>query len=266
MCRGFQQNERHRPLKIKAFYILISIHSKTKKHAFLPDSLTLHYLPRINGSPLEINGSMIRPDSPAFVTLYRVVSNNEGLHGEIKAVTYGSREKVRVSEGVRFEVYLKEEKVVKGGYRKDEGGEWKMECRCGLEGDNDNYMVDFVKDLEVSVAAEDGGEVVVMRREKVVMKRRKRRRCFEGLLEEIPEQISEGEEVEEEEEGCCCCCAGVDDDGLTAEDGGDVVELEVEGVMRWAVDVGIWAMCLGVGVGYLVSKASSKSLRRRLIL
>nr|GEZ19632.1 NADP-specific glutamate dehydrogenase [Tanacetum cinerariifolium] len=87
----------------------------------------------------------------------------------------------------------------------------------------------------------------------VYLKRRKRRRCFEGLLEEIPEQMSEGDEVEEE---CCCCCD-------CGGGGGDaVVEADVEGV-RWAVDVGIWVMCLGVGVGYLVSKASSKSLRRR---
>lgn len=248
MCRGFQQSERDRLLKIKAFYLSLSL-SNTPKH--LPDSLTLHYLPRINGSPLEINDSVFRPDSPAFLTLYRVVSDDDIRLSKTSSVMYGSRERVRVSEGVRFEVYLREEKVVKGGFRKDEEGEWKMECRCGLEGEM--VVVEEVKKVEVCVAAE--GEVEVMR-ETVV--RRKRGRCFEGL-EEIPEQQSEGEEVEE----YCCDCGGEEvEEEAEAEDGGEV-EVEVEGV-RWAVDVGIWVMCLGVG--YLVSKASSKSLRRRRLM
>ncbi|KVH95287.1 uncharacterized protein LOC112527584 [Cynara cardunculus var. scolymus] len=250
MCRGFQQTERDRLLKIKAFYLSLSF-SNTPKH--LPDSLTLHYLPRINGSPLEINDSVFRPDSPAFLTLYRVVSDDDIRLGK-RSVMYGSRERVRVSEGVRFEVYLREEKVVKGGFRKDEEGEWKMECRCGLEGE----MVVEVKKVEVCVAVE--GEVEVMRETVEMVVRRKRGRCFERL-EEIPEQQSEGEDVEMEEGVCCCCC---DCGGGEAENGGEVeVEVEVEGV-RWAVDVGIWVMCLGVG--YLVSKASSKSLRRRRLL
>ncbi|KAL4570601.1 hypothetical protein LXL04_026259 [Taraxacum kok-saghyz] len=254
MCRGFQESEKDRLLKIKAFYLSLSL-PKTPKH--LPDSLTLHYLPRINGGPLEINGSVIRPDAPAFVTLYRVVCDRKGK----RSVMYGSREVVRVSEGVRFEVYLREEKVVKGGFRKDEGGEWKMECRCGLVGE---MVVPEVKDVEVCVAAEGEGEVEVMTEKVEMVVRRKRGRCFEGL-EEIPEQRSEGEEVEEY---CCCCgeCGGEDDEAEEEEeDGGGEVEAEVEGV-RWAVDVGIWVMCLGVGVGYLVSKASSKNFRRRRLL
>ncbi|KAI3727798.1 hypothetical protein L6452_16418 [Arctium lappa] len=248
MCRGFQQTERDRLLTIKSFYLTLSL-STTPKHD-LPDSLTLHYLPRINGTPLEINDSLFRPDSPAFLTLYRLFSNNDHKSSKT-SVTYGSREKVRVSEGVRFEVYLTEEKVVKGGFRKDEEGEWKMECRCGLEGEV--VAAAEVKKVEVCVAVE--GEVEAMRETVEMVVRRKRGRCFEGLLEEIPEQWSEGEEVEEG--GCCCCECGGDE---VVEDGGEV---EVEGV-RWAVDVGIWVVCLGVG--YLVSKASSKSLRRRRLL
>ncbi|GKB18613.1 hypothetical protein Tco_0852536, partial [Tanacetum coccineum] len=217
-----------------------SISKPPKKH--LPESVTLHYLPRINGGPLEVNGSMTRPDSPAFVTLYRVVS------GKGDDVVYGSRDKVKVSEGVRFEVYLREDKVVKGSFRKDEGGEWKMECKCGLEMENGD-----VRDVEVCVVLDD--DVALKQTVEMVVKRRKRGRCFEGLLEEIPEQMSEGVEVEEE---CCCCC----ECGGGGGGGDEVVEADVEGV-RWAVDVGIWVMCLGVGVGYLVSKASSKSLIRR---
>lgn len=187
-----------------------------------------------------MNGSGVKPDVPVFVTLYRVV-------GEGKVV-YGSRERVKVSEGVRFEVYVKEEKVVKGGFRKDGGGGWRMECRCGLEGEGGGVVV---KEVEVVVAAEEEEEGVMREKVEMVVRRRKRR-CFVGL-EEIPEQESEEEVVGE----CCCCeCAG--GGGEEEEDGG--CEVEVEGV-RWAVDVGIWVVCLGVG--YLVSKASSKSVRRR---
>ena len=237
MCRGFQHiDQRDRLLKIKAFYLKLSL-SKTSKP--IPDSLTLHYLPRINGSPLEINDSVFRPDSPAFLTLYRVVSDDDRItrSGKSKkSVTYGSREKVRVSEGVRFEVYLREEKLVKGGFRKDDEGEWKMECKCALEGE---AVAVEVKDVEVCVAAEGGGEVAAMKEKVEMVVRRKRGRCFKGL-EEIPEQRREGEE--EVEEYCCCCDSG---GGEAAEDGGDV---EVEGV-RWAVDVGIWVVCLVVWGG-----------------
>ncbi|KAK9059364.1 hypothetical protein SSX86_021984 [Deinandra increscens subsp. villosa] len=253
MCRGFQpinDQTQQRLFKIKSFHLILSLSKPPKS---LPDSLTLHYLPRITGGPLEVNGSVIRPDVAVFVTLHRVVGGEGG-------VVYGSRERVRVSEGVRFEVYVKEEKVVKGGFRKDGGGGWRMECRCGLEGEGGGDRV-VVKGVEVVVAEEEEEEGVVMREKVEMVVRRRKRRCFEGL-EEIPEQESE----EEEEVECCCCdCGGGGGGGGEEEEGGGEVEVEVEveGV-RWAVDVGIWVVCLGVG--YLVSKASSKRLRRRRLL
>ncbi|CAK9169321.1 unnamed protein product [Ilex paraguariensis] len=251
MCRGFQHSERER-LNIKAFYIYISAPTT---HTALPDSLTLYYLPRINGSPLEIDDSKIRPDSPGFVTLHRVVSSQAVENGAV----FGSRERVRASEGVRFEVYLREDKVLKGNFRKDEGDEWKMECKCGLE--NEIVGVE-VREMEVCVAVD--GQAVGMMTEKVemVVQRKRRGRCFVGL-EEIPEEREL--ECESEGENCCCCCG---EEREKASDGGDSeegmeVEMEIEGV-RWAVDVGIWVVCLGMG--YLVSKASSKRLRRRRLL
>ncbi|KAL8196304.1 hypothetical protein R6Q57_025304 [Mikania cordata] len=240
MCRGFQQiDQSQRLFKIKSFHIILSL---SKPFKSLPESLTLHYLPRITGGPLEINGSVVRPDVPVFVTLYRLVTDDGRL-------VYGSRERVRVSEGVRFEVYVKEDKVVKGGFRKDGGGEWRMECRCGLDEGGDR----LVNAVEVVVVAEDGGggEVALIREVEMVVRRK--RMCFEGL-EEIPEQESEEEEVDVE---CCCCECGGD-----VTDDGDC-EVEVEGV-RWAVDFGILVVCLGVG--YLVSKASSKRVMRRRFL
>ncbi|KAI3469129.1 hypothetical protein Pfo_025792 [Paulownia fortunei] len=240
MCRGFPQNERER-LKIKAFYTQLSAPcSKNRTH--LPDCLTLHYLPRINGSPMEINGSNIRPDSHAFLTLHRVLSKESS-----RGIIYASRERVAVCEGVRFEIYVGDVKVLKGIFRKDEGENWKMECKL-------DDVVEGVKDAEVSVAAE--GQTAAMS-EKVEMvadgRRRRRRKCCE--LEEIPEEREEGEFGSEM---CRCCDCG----GEKGIDGRDYeMEVEMEGV-RWALDVGIWVVCLGVG--YLVSRASSsKRLRRK---
>nr|GMD07456.1 uncharacterized protein LOC109165784 [Ipomoea batatas] len=60
MCKGFLENGPE-CLKLRAFYIHLSVSTARKA---LPQSLTLHYLPRIDGGALEINGSKIRPDAP----------------------------------------------------------------------------------------------------------------------------------------------------------------------------------------------------------
>jgi hypothetical protein len=96
------------------------------------------------------------------------------------------------------------------------------------------------------------------------VERRKKSRRGCDRLEVIPE---EREVVEDEPDGGCCCSDG---EGRRTY-GGDLeewcgpdcekVEMELEGV-RWAIDVGVWVVCLGVG--FMVSRASAKSLRRLL--
>ncbi|KAL0305619.1 UNVERIFIED_CONTAM: hypothetical protein Sradi_5979200 [Sesamum radiatum] len=246
MCRGFQQNERER-LKIKAFSTRLSAScSKNKPH--LPDFLTLHYLPRINGSLLEINGSNLRPDSPAFVTLHRVLSSESS-----RGAVYASKERVAVCEGVKFEIYVGDVKVLKGIFRKDEVEKWKIDCKL-------DDFVEGVDDAEVLVAPEGPAAVMSEKMEMVgdLQRRRQRRRhkCCE--LEEIPEEREEGELGSD----VCRCCECSGEEGIEGGDYHDMeVEMEIEGV-KWAVDVGIWVVCLGVG--YLVSRASSsKRLRRK---
>ena len=252
MCRssdyyhGYQSNGRDR-LRIRGFFVRFSGLDTRKP---IPESLTLLYLPRINDNVLEVDGSTIRPDSPAFVTLHRVVSAKTRSENE---VIFGSRERVRANEAVRFEVYLRDEKVLKGIFRKGEGSEWKLECKCAIESEV------RVTEAEVHVAVE--GHVAMNEKVEMVVKnsnRRTKKKC--ARLEEIPEEREEQEE-ESESDGCCRCC-GEEESG---SDGGDLredytVEMDVEGV-RWAVDMGIWVMCFGLG--FLVSKASVKSLRRR---
>jgi hypothetical protein len=245
MCRstdyhGFQSNDRDRRLRIRAFFVRFSGLDPVRKP--LPDSATLLYLPRINEQALDVDGSSVRPDSPAFVTLHRVVKSRT-REGE---AVFGSREPVRAGEGVRFEVYLREERVVKGIFRKDEGQEWKLECKCAVESESANEA----DVAEVYVAVE--GHVAMSEKvDMVVRRRRKRRGC--GGLEEIPEEREEGIEPDV---GCCRC-----GEGESGSDGGDLQdEMDMEGV-RWAVDLGIWVMCLGVG--FLVSKASLRRMKGR---
>lgn len=245
MCRSpdFERYVEKESLKVKAFFVRFT---GLPTREFLPDSLTLLYPPRINEAAFELDGSKIRPDSPAFVTLYRVVKGGD--------VIYGSRERVRVWEGIRFEVYMSEERVIKGIFRKEEVDKWKLECECEMEEEGA---------AEVVVAAE--GHVATATMARKHRRRRKQRVGFE-CLEEIPEEREEGRESDGGVCFCTCSGGGESDDRegeweeveWTAE-----MESETEG-MGWAVDLGIWVMCLGVG--YLVSKASTKTLtsgRRR---
>ncbi|KAL0016096.1 hypothetical protein SO802_003165 [Lithocarpus litseifolius] len=251
MCRssdyyhGYQSNGRDR-LRIRGFFVRFSGLDTRKP---IPKSLTLLYLPRINDNVLEVDGSKIRPDSPAFVTLHRVVNAKTRSENE---VIFGSRERVRANEAVRFEVFLRDEKVLKGIFRKGEGSEWKLECKCAIESEV------RVTEAEVHVAVE--GHVAMNEKVEMVVKNSYTRTKKCARLEEIPEEREEQEE-ESESDGCCRCC-GEEESG---SDGGDLkedctVEMDVEGV-KWAVDMGIWVMCFGLG--FLVSKASVKSLRRR---
>ncbi|GAB2300810.1 hypothetical protein Dimus_034843 [Dionaea muscipula] len=246
-------------LDIKTFYLKLaySLPSSTSPNSHhqsdsppppLPNSLTLVYLPRINGSPLEINGFSIRPDAPGFVTLHRVIvgdpmgTNMIGDDGIINYYycVFGTRDWVRVGEGVAFQVYVGEERVLKGTFRRSSGGGdqccssscWSMGCRwCILEMRENIGGADQVKEAQVCVAAEEGGKqrklqvairekVKVKVKVKVAAKRHRRWRCrgFQGvLLEDIPEGREMDTDTDTDTEPssvgngrrhCCCCCTG----------------------------------------------------------
>lgn len=110
-----------------------------------------------------------------------------------------------------------------------------------------------MREVEVCFTSEND----VVMREKVVAKKRRFCRKFEVALEDIPE--------ERECDVCSCCCDEIVDrsDGGDDDDVDDMMKMEMEGV-KWAVDVGIWVVCLGVG--FLVSRASARKLRQRKFL
>lgn len=224
-CHGVFHKERDR-MRFRAFYILLSV--SMPKNA-VPETLTLLYLPRINGTFLEINGAKIRPESAAYVALHRVRCAE-------KHAVFASTDRARVCEGVRFEVYAKEERVLKGIFRKDEEDLWKLDCQSAMEKDLG------ISEAEVGVAGERCG--VVKERVEMVARRRNRRGWFG--LEEIPE------EREIDFDGCDCGETGMESDGEDSEEEKDRTvqmeeQLNMEGV-RWAVDLGFWVMCLGVGI------------------
>lgn len=174
-------------------------------------------------------------------------------------MVFASREPVRASDGVRFEVYYREEKVLKGIFRKDgdsDGDMWVLDCKCALESDVVGLKV---SEAEVHMAVE--GDVAITRRVSF-----KRKRCGKGFtgLEEIPEETEMEVELDGYDCSCSCGYSEIEFDGGDSKEGcvGEIDELDMEGV-RWVVDVGIWVMCLGVGL--LVSKVSAKTLRRARI-
>ncbi|XP_073002240.1 uncharacterized protein [Typha latifolia] len=240
---GYRDSDR---LKICAFYLRLSLFGGEGKR--LPETLTLVYLPWMEGGAVEVNGSKVRAGSPAIVALHRVRST-----GKKSGALFASMDRIQAREGVRFVAHVGEEEVVRGVFRRGGGGGgWRMECRS------------TATEAEVWVA-EESGEVMRMKAEVGSRKEKRRMSGFCSRLEDIPE----------EEEGSDCCCEGREEkeeedeeEGweMVRSDGGEWEEgkggLEMEGV-RWAVDVGLWVVCLGVGL--LVSKASSTSLMRKLI-
>lgn len=248
---------------MKGFNLVFDLAHKSCVTTF-PDSLTLHYLPRINGTHLEVNHSIIKPDVPAFLTLHRVVGPLSDT-----SVCFASREKVKASQGARFEVFYGDVRVLKGFFRKDWDDTWKMECSCGLECSSAGRILqEIVKKAEVSVVAEGG--VAMTETVEIVAKRRRRKLLKGGALEEIPEETEYCNDFDDDEfcsnSSGCCCCEELGESESESESCGDeeiaaVAAEEVEGEGSWAVEVGIWVMCLGVGL--LVSRASSKRLLRR---
>ncbi|XP_078154551.1 NADP-specific glutamate dehydrogenase [Carex rostrata] len=230
-------------LKIRAFYLRLT----GVKGVRLPSTLTLVYLPRIDGiSAMEVNGSKVRSGAPGIVSLDRVRSDEPG-------VVFASRDHVRAGDCARFEAYVGDEKVVNGVFRCCENG-WRIECRCTAEKAT-------AEACEVSVVGESG---VVMKEKVDILKKVRRKNGRKGFCSKL-------EEIPEESDGCeCGCCQGGeegDEEEMIREevdieeemDGWDErMEIEKGG---WVADVGLWVAC--VGVGLLVSQASLKSLRRR---
>lgn len=253
-------------LKIEAFYIRLAARSAGGEWAALKKAelLTLVYRPRSGGASLEVNGVQMQPGAPAFVGLHRVRAAESG--GDL---VFGSTDRICAGEGILFEVYAGEEAraAVEGSFRRRGGCGWRMECW----GTSNGEEAAGIEAADICVAGENKA-VLVERVEMAAPWRRNRRFC--SRLEEIPEETAE------EWEGHCDCCNEEEEEDDDDDDkwqllenpeedgeddgwlGEDVWKGENEGT-TWAVDLGIWAVCLGVG--FLVCRASSSSRRRSFL-
>ncbi|XP_020157497.1 uncharacterized protein [Aegilops tauschii subsp. strangulata] len=234
MCRGTVDDLRplgaRRRLEVRAFYLRLS--SSSTSTSAPPAELTLVYRPAIGGAALELAGRALPPACPAEVTLLRVRGNDD-------APAYGSADRVSAAEGARFEVYAgKEGLAAEGAFARRNGG-WRVECR--------RPVASHARVVEVLVLAEGG--VVVRARARASAARRMG--CA-TRLEGIPE----------EEDAPCECGACGDEWEMVGHVGDEFKEHEEEveaETMRWALEMGAWAVCVGVG---LLATARRFSRRR----
>ncbi|KAF8780370.1 hypothetical protein HU200_001482 [Digitaria exilis] len=214
-------------LDVRAFYLRLSTSAPA---ASPPAELALVYHPAIGGAALALNGRALPPTAPAEVPLRRVAGD-----------AYASADHVAAAEGARFEVYAGKEMVAEGVFRfrrrpregAVEAG-WRVQCRRAVA------PAAAVVAAEVVVLAEGG---VLMRDRARAATSRRGIGCGATRLEGIPEEATDFGF------GCGCRCGDEEWEVVAGEsdDGESWKEEEVETV-RWAMEMGVWAVCLGVGL------------------
>lgn len=247
MCRATVDDLRplggRRRLQVRAFYLRLS--SSSTSTSAPPSELTLVYRPAIGGAALQLGGRALPPACPAEVTLLRV-------RGKDDAPAYASADRVSAAEGARFEVYAgKKELAAEGAFARRNGG-WRVECR--------RPVASHSRVAEVLVLAE-GGVLVRARARASAARRIGCATRLEGIPEEEPSSWGP----------CECECGACGDEwemvGQSDDDGGGALvdkfkeheeEAEAE-TMRWALEMGAWAVCVGVG---LLATARRFSRRR----
>ncbi|KAJ1299132.1 hypothetical protein BS78_01G508200 [Paspalum vaginatum] len=248
MCRAttMQEDGSHaagflRPtprLHIRAFYLRLS-----SSPSPAPAELTLVYLPAIGGAALGLNGRALPPAAPAEVRLRRVA-----VDGDSAAAAYASADRVAAADGARFEVYAGKEAAAEGAFARRRGEGWRVECRRA------GHVAAPVAVAEVVVLAE--GAALMRGRARAPARGA---RCGATRLEGIPEEATDVGW------GCHCECGGCGDDAWevvgdesSSEDDGEAWKEEEMETVRWAVEMGAWAVCLGVGL-----LATARRFRRK---
>ncbi|XP_062210680.1 uncharacterized protein LOC133912111 [Phragmites australis] len=151
-----------------------------------------------------------------------------GPVGDVAA--YTSADHVATAEGARFEVYAGKERAVEGVFSRHLGGEgWRVKCRRAT-------TTSHATVAEVVVLAEGG-----------VLMRDRARAASPGCRATRLEGISE--EATDVGWGCECGVCGEEWEAIEDDDGEEWKEEEVEmETVRWAMEMGVWAVCLGVGL------------------
>ncbi|GMH00479.1 hypothetical protein Nepgr_002318 [Nepenthes gracilis] len=278
--------------EVRLFYVRISpcvIKS-------VPDHLTLRHLPREIGVSLEINGSRVPASETGSSTLRR-----DRIDRESPEVTYVSTDTVRISGGVEFEVYERQNMMLYGSLvrlesnwsngnvgfcENDSTRGWSMDCYASLgEGSSAFFQPKLgvsSPSIEVFVAGCYSGVPVILTKTINFSPRRKPAR--HSALDVIPED----EEVEKEQkiengflrqrtlqfnetEGDDYESDGKFGHSLYYEgmDNGDDGQLSwFNAGVRVGVGIGL-GVCLGVGIGIGLLmrsyQATTRTFRRRFL-
>ncbi|KAH9307241.1 hypothetical protein KI387_035152 [Taxus chinensis] len=190
---------------MKVFYIRLSASMLNNLH--VPESLTVHCLPRDNRTALEINGRRIHPSCSAFVTLERSRADEKSA----AEIAYIGTDSIRMTENLCFEVFLGDELLISGTLQKNTtnqaimaedllnsvGKLWSLECSCKLEyASKWPFQTLSVPTLDIYFAGRMLGFPLILTQSVQMIPRKKRLRHGSSSLDVIPE----GNENENENE------------------------------------------------------------------
>lgn len=174
----------------------------------VPDHLILRHLRREIGVSLEINGSRVPASDSSILTLRR-----DRVDKDSSEVTYVSTDTVRVTGGIEFEVYEKEDMVLCGslgqmepnwvngnvGLDNDSRTGWTMDCYMAASIGSGSSAFFQPKlgvsspTIEVYIAGCCSGVPVILTKTIQISPRRKSSR--HGTLDAIPEDGEIGKET-----------------------------------------------------------------------
>ncbi|PSS29428.1 hypothetical protein CEY00_Acc07044 [Actinidia chinensis var. chinensis] len=274
-------------LDLKVFYVRIT---KCGIDDTTPENLTLNHVPLYRDTLLEINSVRTSIYSDGVSSLLR----RDRLDKKSEEVTFVSTDSIRVSRGVKFEVFDKDVLLLSGvlEFCTSNGGlggesechdqKWSMNCESELVAGNGflkgkpyTSLVSGSPRIEVYVAGWFAGSPIVLTRTLQLSLRKKQMR--NRNLDSIPEydaaesqkdgpstlQVSDYPNYKPENEAYTRLYAGTE--YLEGEDG----ELSwFNAGVRVGVGIGL-GVCLGlgIGVGLLVRtyQGTTRNFRRRLL-
>lgn len=243
----------------------------------IPESLTLHVLPRSNPTALEINGRRFHPSSSAFLTLQR----NRAEENSEDEITYVGTDTIRLSDNLCFEVYLRDKPLIFGTLEKrQELSEdlipettWTVECSSRLEYSS-KWSLDTmsVPTVDLYVSGRISGFPIILTHTLQLLPRKERvRHC---TLDVIPEENEIAESwldlskldsndsessFLESKSGCDSDC-----DWESSVEAEELEESWIDTGLRFGIGVGL-GMCLGLGLLVSTYQRTSKILRKQIL-
>lgn len=259
-------------LDMKVFCVRLNASGFISKNVQIPDTLTLHFLPRSNLTALEIRGRRFHPFSSAFLTLQR----NPVEEKSEDEITYIGPDTIRTSDNLCFEVYLRDEPLIFGTLaKKQEISEdfmpkttWTVECSSRLEYSSQwPFNAMFSPTLDVYVAVRISGFPIILSQTLQLLPRRKHiRLCTMDVIpegNETAETYSVLSDTEPESDDS-------ESSFLESNSGCDWIEVEeqgdswIESGLTLGIGIGL-GMCLGVGLLVRTYQGTSRTLRKGIL-